>query len=90
MQNHVGLPAEKEINESFAERLVDVPLEQVKAVADRIEAAAEMGDVIQIKSIADELMSESDAVKLLCDRLARLAEDFDLEGIQYLLRELKG
>ena len=44
-----------------------------------------MGDVMQIKSIAEELMSESDAMAPFCNELVRLAEDFDLEGIKKLL-----
>ena len=47
-----------------------------------------MGDVIQVKSIADELMAESEALKPLCDELARLADDFDLDGIQNLILRL--
>jgi hypothetical protein len=41
--------------------------------------------VMQIKSIAEELISESDAVAPFCDELVRLAEDFDLEGIKKFL-----
>jgi hypothetical protein len=56
-------------------------------MADRINAAVEMGDMMQIKSIAEELMSESGAVAPFCDRIVRLAEDFDFDGIQNLLLE---
>jgi CheY-like chemotaxis protein len=84
----LGLPAEEKINESSADRLADVPLEQVKAVADRIKDAAEMGDVIQIKSIAEELKSESNAMAPFCDRLIGLADDFDFDGIQKILFEV--
>jgi methyl-accepting chemotaxis protein len=41
-------------------------------LADRIKTAAEMGDVIQIKSIVEELKSESDAAAPFCDELIRL------------------
>ncbi|UCD77727.1 MAG: PAS domain S-box protein, partial [Desulfobacterales bacterium] len=58
-----------------------------KAVVDRIKAAAEMGDVMQIKSISEELKSESDAMAPFCDELIRLAEDFDFDGIQKLVLE---
>jgi hypothetical protein len=43
-----------------------------------------MGDVIQIKSIAEEVKTESDAVAPFCDELIRIADDFDLDGIQTL------
>ncbi|MBT8372893.1 MAG: hypothetical protein KJO34_18160 [Deltaproteobacteria bacterium] len=41
-----------------------------------------MGDVTQIKSIAKELNSESDAMAPFCHELVRLAENFDFDGIQ--------
>ena len=78
--------------EHFAEQganvcLGDLNLEEAQAVADRINAAAEMGDLMQIKAIAEELMSDSDAVAPFCDRIVRLADDFDFDGIQNLLLE---
>jgi hypothetical protein len=47
-----------------------------------------MGDVTQIKSIAEELMSKSEAVAPFYDKLVRLAEDFDFDGIQKFMLEL--
>jgi len=84
----LGLPAEEKIIEPSTEWLTDVPLERLKEVADHINAAAEMGDVIQIKSIAEELSSESDVVAPFCDKLVQLAEDFDFDGIQKLMLNL--
>ena len=84
----LGLPAEEKIVEPSAEWLAEVPVEQVKEATDRIKAAAEMGDVIQIKSIAEELKFESDAMAPFCDELIRLAEDFDFDGIQKIVLEL--
>ena len=57
-------------------------------MVDRIKAAAEMGDVMQIKSIAADLKSESDATAPFCDELVRLAEDFDFDRIQKLVLDL--
>jgi hypothetical protein len=84
----LGLPAEEKISVTSAEWLAEVPVEQVKEATDRIKAAAEMGDVIQIKSIAEELMSESEAVAPFCDKLVQLAEDFDFDGIQNFMLAL--
>ena len=84
----LGLPAEEKISGTSAEWLAEVPVEQVKEVTDRIKAAAEMGDVIQIKSIAEELKSESDAMAPFCDELVRLADDFDFDGIQKFLTRI--
>ena len=47
-----------------------------------------MGDVIQIRSVAEKLRSESDAMAPFCDELVRLAEDFDFDGIQKFVLEL--
>jgi len=44
--------------------------------------------VAQIKSIAEELKSESDALAPFCDKLVRLADDFDFDGIQKIVFEL--
>ncbi len=82
------LPAEEKIIEPSTEWLAKVPFERLKEVADHIKAAAEMGDVIQIKSIAEELRTESDAMAPFCDRLIRLADDFDFDGIQKIVLEL--
>ena len=84
----LGLPAEEKIIEPSTEWLAEVPLERLKEVADHINAAAEMGDVTQLKSIAEELKSESDAMAPFCDELIRLADDFDFDGIQKIVLEL--
>ena len=60
----------------------------MKKAAESIQAAAEMGDVAQIQSIAQELRSESDAAAPFCDKLVRLAEDFDFDGIQKFVLKL--
>ena len=84
----LGLPAEEKIVEPSAEWLAEVPVEQVKEATDRIKTAVELGDVMKIKSIAEELKSESDAVAPLCDELIRLADDFDFDGIQKIVLQL--
>ncbi|MGW8302659.1 MAG: response regulator [Desulfobacterales bacterium] len=84
----LGPIAEKKTIERTADEMLSVPPELAQKMADRINAAAEMGDMMQIKSIAKELISESDAVAPLCNKIVRLAEDFDFDGIQNLLLEL--
>jgi two-component system sensor histidine kinase/response regulator len=84
----MGPMAEKKTIESTAAEMSSVPPELAQKMVDRINAAAEMGDLMQIKVIAEELMSESAAVVPFCNRIVRLAEDFDLDGIQNLLLEL--
>jgi HPt (histidine-containing phosphotransfer) domain-containing protein len=84
----LGSPAEKKAIASGKDERVTVPTEIAKEAVDRIQAAAEMGDVMQIKSIAQELKSESDSVAPFCDELVRLAEDFDFDGIEKLVLKL--
>jgi hypothetical protein len=55
----------------------------------RIKEPAEMGDVTQIKSIAEELKSKSEAFAPISDKFIHLAEDFDFEGISKLVGELE-
>jgi CheY-like chemotaxis protein len=84
----LGLPAEEKIIESSAEWQAQIPLELVKEVTDRIKAAAEMGDVTQIASIAKNLKSDTPSMAPFCDKIIQLAEDFDLDGIQKCVDEL--
>jgi len=84
----LGSTVEKKAIESSKDASTSVPPELVKKVIDRIKTAAEMGDVRQIKSIAEELKSESDAAAPFCDKLIRLADDFDFDGIQKIVLEL--
>ena len=47
---------------------LDVPIiPLVNKATESIKAAAEMGDVMQIKSIAEELKSESEVMAPFCD-----------------------
>jgi CheY-like chemotaxis protein len=84
----LGPMAEKKTINSTGAEMSSVPPELAQKFADRINAAAEMGDVSQIKSIAEELKAESDAMVPFCDELIRFAEDFDFEGIQKIVLDL--
>jgi HPt (histidine-containing phosphotransfer) domain-containing protein len=86
----LGLPAEEKTKEPLAEWQAEIPEEKLKEIANRIKAAAEMGDVMQIKSTAEKLKSESDAMAPFCDDLIRLADDFDFDGLQKIVLELDG
>jgi two-component system sensor histidine kinase/response regulator len=84
----LGPMAEKKTINSTGAEMSSVAPELAQKFADRINAAAEMGDVSQIKSIAEELKAESDAMVPFCDELIRFAEDFDFEGIQKIVLDL--
>ena len=85
----LGPGAAKKTMENMGDKMPSVPPELAQKVADRITAAAEMGDVMQIASIAKELKSENDVLTPFCDKITQLSEDFDLDGILKLANELK-
>ena len=83
----LGPIAEKNTIGSSKAAIASVPPELIQKVTESIETAIELGDVMKIKSIAEELKSESDAMEPFCSELVRLAEDFDFDGIQnFMLR----
>ena len=63
-------------------------MELAKEISDRLKTAVEMGDVMKIQSIANELRSANDAMTPFSDTLIRLADDFDFDGVQKILLEL--
>ena len=84
---NLGATVEKKTIASRKDARAAVPPEQIKKVTERIKAAVDLGDVMKIKSIAEELNAESDALAPFCDELVRLVEDFDFDGIQRLMLE---
>ena len=60
-----------------------------KEAAGLLKEPVEMGDVTQIKSIAQELKSKSNAFEAFSDQCIQFAEDFDFEGITRLVGELE-
>ena len=74
-------PSEKEIA-SITPRLA-------REAAALLKEPVEMGDVTQIKSIAEELKSKSNAFKVFSAQCIQLAEDFDFEGIAKLIAKLE-
>ena len=84
----LGPTVEKKTIESSKDVGESVPPELIKKATISIKTAVEMGDVMKIKSIAEELKSESDAVAPFCNKLIQLAEDFDFDSIQKFMLEL--
>ena len=85
----LGPRAESKAIEKTGNELPSVPAELARQAAGRIKAAAEMGDVLQVASIANALKSENKSLIPFCDRIIQLSEDFDLDGIINLAEELK-
>jgi signal transduction histidine kinase/DNA-binding response OmpR family regulator/HPt (histidine-containing phosphotransfer) domain-containing protein len=84
----LGPTAEKKPVESIADDMPSVPPELAQKAAARIIAATEVGDVMQVASIAKEFERENDALAPFCGKIIQLSEDFDLEGILKLANRL--
>ena len=66
-----------------------MPVELAKQIADRLQDAVDMGNISELKTIAEELRTHSHAYDGISNWIFRLAEDFDLEAILKLAGELK-
>jgi HPt (histidine-containing phosphotransfer) domain-containing protein len=85
----LGLTAPDQTTESSPGKKAAVPQALAKEAAERIGAAADMGDVQNIKAITEALMSREEAFVPLGEKIMALADDFDFDMIQETLRELK-
>jgi CheY-like chemotaxis protein/HPt (histidine-containing phosphotransfer) domain-containing protein len=85
----LGPGPQKKSDRPSAAEMAAIPPELAEEAARRIKEQAEMGDVTQIKSIAAELRSKSDAFAPMSDQFVQLAEDFDFEGISNLVGDLE-
>jgi two-component system sensor histidine kinase/response regulator len=85
----LGPKVEEKPSQPSEDEMAALPIEMAKDLMGRIREAAEMGDVTQIKSSAEELKSKSDAFASFSDRIVQLAEDFDFGGISKLVGELE-
>ena len=71
------------------EAAVSLPPDLAGRTAERLQDAAEMGSVSDLKGIAAELVSESDSYARLSEKITQLAQNFDFEGLLQLADELK-
>jgi PAS domain S-box-containing protein len=86
----LGVSAVEETAESSEQEIAALPTELAKETAGRLKSAAEVGDVMKIKSIAEELKTQSAAFAPVCDKLIQLADDFDFDGCLQLAAEMEG
>jgi signal transduction histidine kinase/CheY-like chemotaxis protein len=85
---NLGAAAEKKPIESIADKMPSVHLELAQQAAARIMGAADVGDVMQVASVAKAFKSQNNALAPFCDKIIQLSEDFDLEGILKLAKKL--
>ena len=76
--------AEENVCKLSDEEISDIPTEIAQDIAKRSRDAAEMGDVMTLNAIAEEIKTHSDSCIPLSKQIVQLAEEFDLEGVQKL------
>ena len=75
--------------EASSESMASVAVALDQDIAERIREAAEMGDMNQLKTIADKLKSQSDSLLPFYDKIIQMAEDFDFDGIIDMVSEIE-
>jgi PAS domain S-box-containing protein len=70
--------------EPSEDSLTSLPPELAQEASARIREAADMGDITQLKSIAEELNSQTKAFAPIGDKIIQLAEEFDFESLAKL------
>jgi len=80
----LSVSAEENVCKLPNEEIADIPAEFAHDIAKRIRDAAEMGDVMALNAIAEEMKTHSDSCVPLSKQIIQMAEDFDLDGIQKL------
>jgi hypothetical protein len=80
----LGVSAEENVCKLSDEEIAAIPSE----IAKRIRDAAEMGDVMTLNAIAEEIKTHSDSCVPLSKQIVQMAEDFDLDGILKLVEAL--
>ena len=60
-----------------------------KEAAARLKEAAEMGDVTELMTIAAEFSARSNQFAACKDRIVELADDFDFDGIEEIVKQLE-
>ena len=80
----LGVSAEENVGKLSDEEIAAIPAEFAQDIAKRIRDAAEMGDVMTLNAIAEEIKTQSDSCIPLSKQIVQMADDFDLDGIQKL------
>jgi CheY-like chemotaxis protein len=85
----LSMSAEENGSKISNEEIFDIPAEFAQDIAKRIRDAAEMGDVMTLNAIAEEIMTHSDSCVPLSKQIVQMAEDFDFDGIHKLADALE-
>ncbi len=80
-------PEDEKSDISNENLVVSLPPDLARRTAERLHDAADMGNITDLKLIAEELKSDSYAG--ISERITQLAENFDFDGIIKLAAELE-
>ena len=80
----LGASSEENVCQLSDDLIAAIPSEFARDIAKRMRDAADLGDVRRLNAIAAEIEMHSDACLPLSRLMVKLAEEFDLEGIQKL------
>ena len=84
----LGVSTEENVCKLSDIEIAAIPSEFAQDIAKRIRDAAEMGDVMTLNVIAEEITTHSDSCIPLSKQIIQMAEDFDLDGILKLAEAL--
>jgi CheY-like chemotaxis protein len=77
----LGASAEENVCKLSDEEIVAIPAELARDIAKRVRDAAEMGDVMTLNAIAEEIKAHSDSCVPLSKQIVQMTEDFEFDGI---------
>ena len=87
MQSHSS-STEENVSELSDEEIAAIHSGFVQDISKRKRDAADMGDVMTLNGIAEEIKTYSDSYVPLSKQIVQIAEDFDFDGIQKLAEAL--
>ena len=83
-------PAEDKPSAELSDDMIrSIPPDVAQKTAKRIRDAAELGDVTQLKSVAQELSSQIQSLAPLGNQIIELSEEFDFDAITQLADRLE-
>jgi CheY-like chemotaxis protein len=77
----LGVSAEENVCKLSDEEIAVIPSEFAQDIAKRIREASEMGDVMTLNAISEEIKMHSDSCIPLSKQIIQMAEDFEFDGI---------
>ncbi len=84
----LGRPDDKKAEMADENSAVSLPPDLARRTAARIHAAVDMGNITDLKLIADELKTQSASYAGFSEKITQLAENFDFDGVIALADEL--